>query len=177
MRQRTLTTGLATLGVLLCAPIGLGSSAVPQPGEVIGTIKIPAIGVDMPFVEDTGKAWPGAYPMHYGETLLPGEGQLIAIAGHRTTSGAPFSRVGELQKGAFIYLTKRSKFDGGGVYRYKVTGQKLFWCRDAWQVCSSAAKEGFRKVYEHKLVITTCESKGRARRFVYAYYEGGAKKP
>ncbi len=41
-------------------------------------------------------------PVHYGNTPLPGAGEPFAIAGHRTTYGAPFNRLGELQPGDVI---------------------------------------------------------------------------
>ena len=44
-------------------------------------------------------------PGHYPETPLPGEQGNAAIAGHRTTYGAPFNRLGELVDGDELQVT------------------------------------------------------------------------
>ncbi|HEV7957614.1 MAG: class sortase [Microbacteriaceae bacterium] len=41
---------------------------------------------------------------HYPETQMPGEVGNFAIAAHRTTWGAPFNKIGELQVGDKIYV-------------------------------------------------------------------------
>jgi len=43
-------------------------------------------------------------PVHYGLTPLPGAGQPFAVAGHRTTFGAPFLNVGDLRRGDWIVV-------------------------------------------------------------------------
>ncbi|MGI8462333.1 MAG: sortase [Solirubrobacterales bacterium] len=68
-------------------------------GEGIGRIRIPAIGLEQAMVEGTD---PGALeqgPGHYSATDLPGAGSTVGIAGHRTTYGAPFRRIVELEGG------------------------------------------------------------------------------
>ena len=37
-------------------------------------------------------------------THLPGEGQLVYVAGHRTTYGAPFAHIDRLRKGDLIEM-------------------------------------------------------------------------
>ncbi|PWB97895.1 class E sortase [Salinibacterium hongtaonis] len=53
---------------------------------------------------------------HYPETQLPGEVGNFALAAHRTTWGAPFKKVGELQVGDAIYV---QTVDGWYTYRYR----------------------------------------------------------
>jgi sortase A len=76
----------------------------PLPGDAIGKLEIPAIGVSEYVVEgtDTGNLRKG--PGHYPETPLPGERGTVAIAGHRTTYGAPFRDIDKLKRGQVITL-------------------------------------------------------------------------
>ena len=72
----------------------------PAPeGEATARIVIPAIGVDKIVVEGVSLADLKKGPGHYPETPLPGQEGNAAIAGHRTTYGAPFHRLDELQAG------------------------------------------------------------------------------
>jgi sortase A len=73
-------------------------------GDPLGRIVIPKIGVTDVFVQgtDTGDLRKG--PGHYPRTPLPGQRGTVAIAGHRTTYGAPFHDVDELDPGDRIEL-------------------------------------------------------------------------
>ena len=73
-------------------------------GHAVGRIRIPAIGVSEVFVQGTGTADLRKGPGHYPETPLPGERGTVAIAGHRTTYGAPFRHIDELDRGDRIDL-------------------------------------------------------------------------
>ena len=56
------------------------------------------------FVEGTGTATCARGPGHYPATPLPGQRGTVAIAGHRTTYGAPFHDVDDLDRGDRIEL-------------------------------------------------------------------------
>jgi sortase A len=73
-------------------------------GDPLGRIRMPSIGVAEVFVEgtDTGDLRQG--PGHYPATPLPGQRGTVAIAGHRTTYGAPFHDVDDLRRGDRIEL-------------------------------------------------------------------------
>jgi sortase A len=73
-------------------------------GDPMGRIVIPAIGVSDVFVQGTGSADLRKGPGHYPATPLPGERGTVAIAGHRTTYGAPFRSVDKLDPGDRIEL-------------------------------------------------------------------------
>jgi sortase A len=90
----------------------------PLKGDAIAKLEIPAIGVSEYVVEgtDTGSLRKG--PGHYPETPLPGDPGTTAIAGHRTTYGAPFRDIGELKRGERIILDMP---DGRFVYRVERT--------------------------------------------------------
>jgi sortase A len=91
---------------------------MPLQGDAIARIEIPAIGVSEYVVEgtDTGDLRKG--PGHYPDTPLPGEPGTAAIAGHRTTYGAPFRNIDELRRGQRIVVDMP---DGRFVYRVERT--------------------------------------------------------
>ena len=85
-----------------------------KPGDPIGHLIIPRLGMNRIVVQGAPGAAslsPGsdtAYlrggPVHYGITPLPGAGEPFAVAGHRTTYGAPFYRLNELRRGDSIVV-------------------------------------------------------------------------
>jgi sortase A len=86
-------------------------------GTGIGEIEIPAIDVDTVVVEGTDTASLQSGPGHYTRSdeeatrnrrdgsAFPGQGQTVGIAGHRTTYGAPFNRMDELEPGDEITVS------------------------------------------------------------------------
>ena len=90
----------------------------PLKGDAIAQITIPAIGVSEYVVEGTDTANLRKGPGHYPETPLPGEPGTTAIAGHRTTYGAPFRNIDQLKRGELITLDLP---DGRFVYRVEET--------------------------------------------------------
>jgi sortase A len=85
-----------------------------SPGDPIGRLSIPRLGLQR--VVQQGVAGGAALdpgddrellrngPVHYALTPLPGQGEPFAVAGHRTTYGAPFSRLDALRKGDRIVV-------------------------------------------------------------------------
>ncbi|HZO35746.1 MAG TPA: class E sortase [Solirubrobacteraceae bacterium] len=71
-------------------------------GGALGRIVIPKIGASYVFVNGTNTADLRKGPGLYEETPLPGVSGTVAIAGHRTTYGAPFRHVDELEPGDTI---------------------------------------------------------------------------
>jgi sortase A len=90
----------------------------PLRGDAIARIEIPAIGVSEYVVEGTDTASLRKGPGHYPETPLPGEPGTVAIAGHRTTYGAPFRDIDDLKPGQRIVL---DTLDGRFIYRVQRT--------------------------------------------------------
>jgi sortase A len=76
----------------------------PLKGDAIGKIEIPAIGVDEYVVEGTDTESLRKGPGHYPNTPLPGGPGTVAIAGHRTTYGAPFRNLDKLERGDRIVV-------------------------------------------------------------------------
>jgi len=73
-------------------------------GDPMGRIVMPSIGISEVFVEGTDPGDLRTGPGHYPQTPLPGERGTVAIAGHRTTYGAPFRDVDKLDAGDRIEL-------------------------------------------------------------------------
>jgi sortase A len=91
----------------------------PLKGDAIGKITIPAIGVSNYVVQGTDTASLRKGPGHYPSTPLPGQRGTAAVAGHRTTYGAPFRHLDRLEPrdrivmdmpyGRFVYSVQRLK--------------------------------------------------------------------
>ena len=96
-----------------------------KPGEAIGRIRVPRMGVNMILVNgtdhDTLKKGPGRDP----RTFMPGENRLVYIAGHRTTYLAPFSHIDSLRKGDRIALEVPY-----GTFIYSVTRHRIVKATD-----------------------------------------------
>lgn len=73
-------------------------------GQAVARIRIPRIDLDRVVVQgvDPGSLRKG--PGFYDSTPLPGVPGTTAIAGHRTTYGAPFRRIDELRRGDRIVV-------------------------------------------------------------------------
>ena len=81
---------------------------VPAEGSPVAKLQIPAIGLDEIVVSGTAESDLAEGPGHYVGSAAPGQAGNVAIAGHRTTNGAPFNRLGQLTIGAKIFLTTLS---------------------------------------------------------------------
>ena len=85
-----------------------------RPGDPIGRLVIPRIGLKRIVAQGAmgaGSLSPAADtvylrggPVHYGVTPLPGAGEPFAVAGHRTTYGAPFYHLDALRRGDVIVI-------------------------------------------------------------------------
>jgi sortase A len=96
-----------------------------HPGDPIGHIRIPHIGIDMVLVDGTDheslKKGPGRDP----RSFMPGEGELVYIAGHRTTYLAPFSHIDSLRAGDSVTLSMPY-----ATLVYSVTGHRVVTADD-----------------------------------------------
>ncbi|HXY17089.1 MAG TPA: class D sortase [Gaiellaceae bacterium] len=89
-------------------------------GEALGRIKIPRIGLNMVLVNGTSTGSLEKGPGRDLETYMPGEGQLVYIAGHRTTYLAPFSRIDQIRRGDPVTIELPY-----GTFVYRVTGHVI----------------------------------------------------
>jgi sortase A len=122
---------------------------VPPPGGALDHLVIPAIGVTRYVVQGVSDEDLQMGPGHYPGTPLPGQLGNVAIAGHRTTFGAPFFRLNEVVPGDLVYLTDTS----GTTWVYAV--------RHIWVVVptDTAVLGATRQAY---LTLTTCNPRFEA---------------
>jgi sortase A len=91
-----------------------------RPGEAIGRISVPRMGIDMVLVNGTDHDTLMKGPGRDLRTAMPGEGKLVYIAGHRTTYLAPFSHIDQLRKGDRVTL--RMPY---ATLVYSITGSRI----------------------------------------------------
>lgn len=111
-------------------------------GQAMGRIEIPSIGTDYVVIQGTEEPDLQRGPGHYEYTALPGQGKTIGIAGHRTTYGAPFKRINEIEEGDAIRLEMPY-----GDFTYRVTGSEIVDPTDVDIVDETG---------EERLVLTAC---------------------
>jgi len=119
--------------------------APPVEGKPAGAIVIPKIGLDGIIVEGVGVEDLKKGVGHYPDTRMPGETGNAALAGHRTTYGAPFNRVDELIKGDEITVTTTA-----GTFRYAVTESRIV---------TPETVEVLDDTTDNRLTLTTCHPK------------------
>jgi len=107
---------------------------------------IPRIELEWISYEGTDSATLKKGPGHETLTPLPGDIGRSTISGHRTTYGAPFSRIDELEVGDLIYLETIND----ELLVYKVTEQEIVKPTDVWILEGTDKKE---------LLLTTCHPK------------------
>ena len=111
-------------------------------GDPLGKIRMPSIGVSEVFVEGTGTGALRQGPGHYPATPLPGQRGTVAIAGHRTTYGAPFHDVDDLERGDRIELAMPY-----GRFTYRV---------ERARIVPPTATEVTDRVSYDRLVLSAC---------------------
>jgi sortase A len=75
-----------------------------EDGDAIARIRIPQLDLNLVLVNGTSVSDLRRGPGRHLETYMPGEHELVYIAGHRTTYGAPFGDINELKAGDTITL-------------------------------------------------------------------------
>jgi sortase A len=113
-----------------------------QEGDPVGRLRADAIGLDEVVVHGTEGATLRSGPGHYPDTPLPGARGTVAIAGHRTTYGAPFRDVDSFEQGDRIEL--RMPY---GRFTYRVERTRIVAPTALWVT---------RRVSHDRLVLTAC---------------------
>jgi len=153
--------------------------ARPLPlGSPLFIIKIPKIALETAVVEGVGrdqlKKGPGHFPACtqvpsgsdtdcVQQTVYPGEHGNVAISGHRTTYGAPFFNLQQVDVGDVVDIVS-----GPARYRYRVRGQQIV-----------DPTTGYNVVLDHgrdELTLTTCNPRFSAsqRLIISADYVGAS---
>jgi sortase A len=111
-------------------------------GQPIGRIRIPRIGLSRVIVEGTGHGDLQKGPGHYPATPLPGAPGTVAIAGHRTTYGAPFRTIDKLEPDDRIVVEMPY-----GTFTYRVERTRIVPPTATWVT---------KRVKYDRLVMTAC---------------------
>ena len=112
------------------------------PGDPVGRIALPSIGAEDVFVEGTLAGDLRKGPGHYPGTPLPGERGTVGIAGHRTTYGAPFRRLDDVERGDRISVSMPY-----GRFSYRVEQVRIVPPTATWVT---------RRAAYDRLVLTAC---------------------
>ena len=135
----------------------------PLPGDAIGKIEIPTIGVSKYVVEGTDADSLRKGPGHYPDTPLPGQHGTTAIAGHRTTYGAPFRKLNELHTNDRIVLEMPY-----GTFVYRVEKMKIVDDSALWVT---------HRVDHDRLVLTACHPLYSAAQRIVAFARLTERRP
>jgi sortase A len=111
-------------------------------GDPIGRIRLPAAGLDDVVVEGTDGGDLRNGPGHYPATPLPGQRGTVAIAGHRTTYGAPFRHLDAVKPGDRVEVTMPY-----GVFTYRVERTRIVPPTAIWVT---------RRVGYDRLILSAC---------------------
>ncbi len=105
-------------------------------GAVVGRLRVPAMDLNTLIVKGTDstslKRGPGVDP----RTHMPGEGELVYVAGHRTTYLAPFSHIDRLQRGDLVELSTPY-----ATFEYRVTSHVIVPATDLARLKSRGREE------------------------------------
>jgi sortase A len=135
----------------------------PLRGDALGKLLMPSIGVSEYVVEGTDADTLRKGPGHYPDTPLPGQRGTSAIAGHRTTYGAPFRNLDKLEKGDRIVVELPY-----GTFVYRV---------DKTQIVDDSALWVTRKVGHDQLVLTACHPLYSAAQRIVAFARLAQRRP
>jgi sortase A len=107
-----------------------------QRGDAVGRLHVPQLGLNDILVEGTDSVSLTKGPGRYSRSYVPGEGELIYIAGHRTTYGAPLAHIDRLETGDEVRLEMPY-----GTFTYKVSGHVIVPANDVERLESDGREE------------------------------------
>jgi sortase A len=126
-----------------------------QDGAAVARLRIPRIGLDAVVVRGTRPDDLERAPGLLDATALPGERGTAAIAGHRTTYGAPFRHLDRLRRGDRLAVAMPY-----GTFRYAVEGTRIVDAADV---------SVLRTVGHSRLVLSACHPLFSAARRIVIY--------
>ena len=89
-------------------------------GEPVGRLIVPRLGLKSIVVNGTGHDDLTKGPGRELHTFMPGENELVYVAGHRTTYLAPFAKIDKLRAGDPVTFELPY-----ATFRYEITGHKI----------------------------------------------------
>nr|MBA2529402.1 class E sortase [Euzebyales bacterium] len=140
------------------------------PGTAVAVLQFSRPGQDGPLVHGgplyvvEGTSVPALRqgPGHYVGTALPGQLGNFAVAGHRTTYGAPFYHLDDLRSGDEVLVTDRN----GRRYTYRVRTQEVVAPGDSWVTGPDPLETG-----RPTLTLTTCNPRFSAAQRLIVFAE------
>jgi sortase A len=125
-------------------------------GKGLAVLDIPRIQlVNKVIVEGVGRDELRKGPGHVPSTVPPGQPGTFGVSGHRTTYGAPFYRLDELEKGDTITVVTRD-----AIYTYTVTRTAIVKPTDTQVLDNVHGSNGKLKA---TITLTTCHPRYSAR--------------
>ena len=124
-------------------------------GEAIGKIHLPSLDRSYVMAEGTDTATLRKGPSHYPDTPLPGQRGTVAVAGHRTTYGAPYRTIDDLRPGDPVVLEMPY-----GRFSYRVERTRIVRPEDL------SVK---RKVRYDRLIMSACHPLYSAARRIVVF--------
>ena len=94
-------------------------------GQAVGRLRVPRLGLNMIVIDGTDHDSLMKGPGLDRRTYMPGEGQLVYIAGHRTTYLAPFAHIERMKAGDPVSLELPY-----GTFRYRVFMHQIVGAND-----------------------------------------------
>jgi sortase A len=141
------------------APKGNPRQAAPRRvarGKGLAVLDIPRIQlVNKVIVEGVGRDELRKGPGHVPSTVPPGQPGTFGVSGHRTTYGAPFYRLDELEKGDTITVVTRE-----AIYTYTVTRRAIVRPTETQVLDNVRGPNGKLKA---TITLTTCHPRYSAR--------------
>lgn len=128
LAPRTDVTATATAAIdRSAAPATFDWSQVIVPEQHFATLSIPRLDRSDQIVEDVTREALQKGPGHFPSTPLPGQLGNTAVAGHRTTYGAPFYDIDDLEAGDEVVVDTPygGPGNGPGHFVYRVTGSEV----------------------------------------------------
>jgi sortase A len=132
-------------------------------GQPLGRIRMRSIGVNSVVVAGTDTSSLRLGPGHYPGTPLPGARGTVAIAGHRTTYGAPFRRLDKLARGDRIELEMPY-----GTFTYAVDRRRIVPPTATWVT---------RRVRHDQLILSACHPLYSAAKRIVVFARLARAKP
>jgi sortase A len=107
-----------------------------ESGQAIGKLHVSRLGLNMVLLNGTQSSTLKRGPGRDERTFMPGEGELVYIAGHRTTYGAPFAHIDRMKAGDRIRIDMPY-----GEFTYRVTRWVIVPANDLARLRSHGKEE------------------------------------
>jgi sortase A len=127
-----------------------GRPAKIELGGAVALLRVPRLGLRYAVVEGVDAERLRRGPGHYPGSAMPGQIGNFVVSGHRTTYGAPFNRLDELERDDEIVVEARE-----ARYTYRVTSQDIVQPDEVEVIAPVPGKPDIRPIRAY-LTLTTC---------------------